>query len=116
MTEKSLYRYRATVTAVYDGDTLTVDVDLGFHTSLRDCKVRLLGIDAPEIKGGDALSKGKARAARDWLASQCLGREVYLESTSLDKYGRSLGRVYTLDGTCLNDELLRLGLVGVYED
>ena len=44
-----MYRYKATVTDVYDADTITVDVDLGFHAVLRKIKVRLHGINAPEM-------------------------------------------------------------------
>lgn len=47
-----MYRYRAKVKSVYDGDTCTVDIDLGFHITLRDIKVRLYGVDTPELRGG----------------------------------------------------------------
>ncbi len=107
--------YRSKVTEVYDGDTVTVDVDLGFSMSLRKLKVRLLGIDTAEMKGGTNESKAHAIAARDWLRNQVLGKDVFLESKGLDKYGRWLGRIHTQDGNCCNDQLITLGLAIPYD-
>ena len=44
-----LYKYKAYVKDVYDGDTITVDISLGFHVTMTDIKVRLVGIDTPEV-------------------------------------------------------------------
>ena len=46
-----LYHYRATITAVYDGDTCTADVDLGFKVTVRGEKIRLARINPLEIRG-----------------------------------------------------------------
>ena len=46
-----MYEYKATVTKVYDGDTITVDFDLGFGILIRKQKIRLLGINTPEVRG-----------------------------------------------------------------
>ena len=46
-----LYLYKAHVTDVYDADTITVNVDLGFNTWIHDEKIRLARIDAPEVRG-----------------------------------------------------------------
>jgi micrococcal nuclease len=107
--EDKRYFYRASVVEVYDGDTITVDIDLGFNLSLRGLKVRLSGLDTAEMKSKDAGQRSRAIAARDWLRSSCLGKHVFLQSGGQDKYGRWLGTVYTLDGLCCNEELLRLG-------
>ena len=48
-TPASLYTYRAKITKVHDGDTLTVDIDLGFGVMLTSQQVRLKGINAPEL-------------------------------------------------------------------
>ena len=45
------YIYKAEVVSVYDGDTITVDIDLGFNVVLRKQKIRLGGINTPEIRG-----------------------------------------------------------------
>ena len=107
--------YKATVIEVYDGDTITVDVSLGFSMLLRKLNVRLSGIDTAEMKSKDPELKKKATAARDWLREQILGKDVYLDSAGQDKYGRWLGKIYTQGGVCCNEELVRLGLALVYD-
>ena len=51
MKKPSLYHYRSIVVSVYDGDTCTVDIDLGLNIwTLRE-KIRLIRINAPELRG-----------------------------------------------------------------
>jgi micrococcal nuclease len=100
---------------VHDGDTVKVDIDLGFNMSLRGLRVRLNGIDTAEMSSKDPVLKQKAVEARDWLRSQCLGGDVFLESQGIDKYGRWLGKIHTKGGLCLNEELVRLGLALSYD-
>lgn len=90
-----LYHYKAQVTAVYDGDTITVDIDLGLGIWIRGEKIRLYGIDTPELRGSEE-EKVKGRAARDYLRAQILGQEIYLETyrDKSGKYGRLLGTVH----------------------
>lgn len=107
--------YKARVIDVYDGDTIRVDIDLGFSMSLKNLKVRLVGIDTAEIKSKDLVLKQKAIEARDWLREKCLGTDVYLDSSGQDKYGRWLGKVHLIDGTCVNEELIKLGLGVKYD-
>lgn len=107
--ESRCFFYRAHVISVYDGDTITVNIDLGFSMSLQKLKVRLVGIDTAEMKSKDPVLKEKAIAARDWLRSQILDKDVFLESHGLDKYGRWLGKIHTRDGICCNDEMIKLG-------
>lgn len=106
--------YRAHVTDVHDGDTVTVDIDLGFSMSLRKLKVRLTGIDTAEITSKDPVLKAKGIQARDWLREQILGKDVFLESAGLDKYGRWLGKIHTKGGVCCNEELVKMGLALAY--
>lgn len=65
----SLYHYRAVITEVYDGDTVTADVDLGFSVWVRGERLRLARIDAPEVRGDD---KDAGFAARDFLRNLIL--------------------------------------------
>ena len=51
-----MYEYKAQVVSVYDGETLTVDIDLGFEVWLRKQKIRLAGIDTPEINALEVMS------------------------------------------------------------
>jgi micrococcal nuclease len=89
----SLYHYRAKVTAVYDGDTCTVDLDLGLNIWIRGEKIRLNRINAPEMTGPD---KVKGAAARDHLRSLVLNQDVILQTLkdAREKYGRYLGELW----------------------
>ena len=113
--DQRCFFYRAHVTGVHDGDTITVDIDLGFSMSLRKLKVRLSGIDTAEITSKDPVLKEKAVKARDWLRIQILDKDVYLESSGLDKYGRWLGKIHTQGGVCCNEELVKMGLALAYD-
>ena len=111
------YVYDAKIVSVYDGDTVTADVDLGFNTWRHAEKFRLYGIDAPEMRGED---KAQGTISRDWLRSAVIGKIMYIESIrdTRGKYGRYLARLHVRVGDgCLsvNDELVRLGLA-VYRD
>ena len=65
--EDALYYYRAETTDVYDGDTVTVNIDLGFSTWLHDQKLRLFGINAPEVKSNE---KDRGIKSRDFLRAK----------------------------------------------
>ena len=94
------------VKAVIDGDTIDVAA-IG--------RVRLLGIDAPEIGRGFDTAAPFARAARDRLADLVLHRWVRLETENdqLDAYKRHLAYVLREDGVCANTVLVREGLARV---
>jgi micrococcal nuclease len=91
--EKSLYHYKAVVTEVYDGDTCTVDIDLGLHTFIKGEKIRLNRINADEIKGSE---KQSGILARDFLRSKILGKNIILQTIKdkTEKYGRYLGEIF----------------------
>ena len=83
-----MYTYRAKVISVYDGDTVTLEVDLGFNVKIKE-KFRLLGINAPEVRGKE---KVEGKKSRDYLRAFLKGREVHV-ATMKDrkgKYGRYL--------------------------
>ncbi len=88
-----LFQYRAHVTSVYDGDTCTVDIDLGLGVWVRGEKLRLHRINAPELRGRDA---PKGKASRDHLKWLIGGREVLLQTIKdrREKYGRYLAEVW----------------------
>lgn len=92
--------YPASVVSVYDGDTLTVLVDLGLGVQLRD-QVRVLGVDAPELHGS---SRAAGLAARDYLNALVKDRRLVLrvdDASPREKYGRLLAAVFLVepDGT-----------------
>ena len=82
------YLYLALVTDLVDGDTLDVDIDLGFGVS-RKLRVRLAVIDCPEP------STAKGRNARDFVASQLMrARTIVLKTEKSDIYGRFVAHVF----------------------
>jgi micrococcal nuclease len=94
--EKILYHYKAKVINVYDGDTCTVDIDLGLHIWNKGEKLRLNRINAPELRGNE---KAKGLKSRDFLRSLILDKEVYLETIKdkKEKYGRYLAEIWLED-------------------
>ena len=107
-----LFQYRALVTAVYDGDTCTVDVDLGLGVWVRGEKLRLHRINAPELHGRSAK---RGRAARDHLRSLVEGKEVLLQTIKdrREKYGRYLAEIWleqpNVPALNVNDALVAAG-------
>ena len=61
-----MYEYRANLVKVVDGDTVDVDIDLGFGVWLRDERVRIMGIDTPESRTRDKVEKLFGLAAKVW--------------------------------------------------
>lgn len=94
--EDSLFTYKAFVSSVYDGDTCTVDVDLGFHTWIKSESVRLSRINAPELKGNE---RDAGLISRDFLRSLILKKEIILKTLKdqKEKYGRYLGEIWIAD-------------------
>jgi len=110
-----MYEYHAIITNIYDGDTLTADVDLGFKTWAKKVKLRLAGIDTPEIRTKDPQEKVKAIKARDRARELCLGKEVVIKTHGKGKYGRWLVTVAIPDGIDLAQSLIEESLGEVYK-
>lgn len=98
-----MYEYNAIVTDVYDGDTITVNIDLGFHSWLKKVKIRLYGINAPEVRGDE---KEQGKITRDKLREMILDKSVIIKTykDKKGKYGRWLAEV------CIeyNDEIINI--------
>lgn len=101
------YKYRAKVLRVIDGDTFVAQVDLGFNVHIVET-FRLMGADAPEMRGDDA---PKGKVAADYVRTVVEGREVVVETHKTGKYGRWLAKVTLQDGTDLGSMLIAKGLV-----
>ncbi len=99
---------------VYDGDTVTVTIDLGFHIDFGELTLRLYGIDAPEMRGPE---KVEGRKSRDWLRARLADREFIVQTIRdrKGKYGRYLAIIW-VDGVNVNDEMVQLGLAEKYEE
>ena len=106
------FEYHAKVNKVIDGDTINVDLDLGFNVVLSNQSVRLLGIDTPESRTSDkaekvfgTLSKNKVKEFIDKCEGQIILQTVL--SDSEEKFGRLLGKIINpKDNTVLNDWLI----------
>ena len=105
--------YVKKVTRVVDGDTIDVDIDLGFDISFSS-RVRLAGIDTPESRTTDKAEKALGLEAKAYVKSQIdSAKSVVIKTEKMDsseKYGRILGWVY-LDGSdkSLNEKMIEVG-------
>lgn len=104
--------YKAICVSVYDGDSVTLDIDLGFNTWMRNQKIRLLGVDAPEIRGDE---RAEGLVAAEKLRSLIAGKSIILHSyrDKSGKYGRWLGTLF-LEDLNVNQLLLDSGLAKPY--
>ena len=96
--EKGLYFYRAKVVYVYDGDTITVDRDLGLKVFVHGKKIRLSRINTPEIRSEE---RSNGLKARDYLRKLIMNKSIFIETIKdkKGKYGRFLGEIYLSDKT-----------------
>lgn len=103
-----LYKYCATVRRIIDGDTLDLDVDMGFRAWRMKERFRLTGLDAPE--SNRAASAAAGRAARDYLAELVpVGSIVTIETAKdPDNFGRWLATVWH-EGRNINEALIEAG-------
>lgn len=76
--------HKATAISVFDGDTLRLNIDLGFNVTLSNVLFHLAGINAPEVRG---LTKDAGRRAQTALKEQTKGANLLIEVTNreLDK-------------------------------
>ena len=108
-----MYEYKADYLKNYDGDTITFLVDLGFG-SYRKIRVRLLGVDTPEMRGGSVESKEKAKLSKIFVEEALSNANEIVIKTELDKsFDRYLAHV-TYDGIDLSEELLAHKLAEKY--
>ncbi len=115
-----MYEYKVNILKVVDGDTVDVDIDLGFGVWLRNERVRLAGIDTPESRTSDAIEKVFGQAAKDRLNS-LLGAEAILISqisksgdNIKGKFGRIIGNFKTINGEVIADILMNEGHAVAY--
>lgn len=93
-----MYEYRVKIIKIVDGDTVDVDIDLGFGVWLNKQRIRLYGIDAPESRTRDLDEKRYGLKAKEWLKERLSDGAIL--KTRLDKkgkYGRILGEFLVLE-------------------
>jgi len=107
--------YDVTVIKVVDGDTVDVDIDLGFGICLKDERVRIMGIDTPESRTSDRVEKLFGLAAKNRLYS-LLEKDAKLITTEdksgedmKGKFGRVLGDFRAADGRLVTEIMIEEG-------
>ena len=89
-----MYRYKVDVTRIVDGDTVDVDIDLGFGMIYKKQRVRMMGIDTPESRTRDLEEKFYGKASKANLEKILSGQEIQLVSHDKGKFGRILGELF----------------------
>lgn len=109
-----LYTYKAKVIDIYDGDTITVLVDLGFHINITE-KVRLSYIDAPEVRG---IERTEGLKSKKWLENKILDKWIVLKTNKdkKGKYGRYIAEIFIEDEyLSINEQMVNEGFAERYE-
>jgi len=115
-----MYEYRVKeVLKVVDGDTIDVDIDLGFNVSYTQ-RVRLAGIDTPESRTTDLKEKALGLEVKEYLKHSLEGAEDVIIQTekpdSSEKYGRILGWLFINDDEIsLNEKMINEGYAWEYD-
>ena len=95
-----MYEYRCKILRVVDGDTVDVDIDLGFGVWMHKERVRIYGLDTPESRTRDKVEKVFGNYAKqivkDWLPTGSI-QKLVTEKDKSGKYGRILGRFKIFD-------------------
>ena len=113
---KEMYKYEATVRRWVDGDTVDVDIDLGFGLIFHNQRLRLYGIDAYESRTRDLDEKEKGLAAKAFVNEMApVGSKITIVTYKEGKYGRILAEVFLDDYTNLNMLLTEKGHAERYE-
>ena len=109
------FEYNCTVERIIDGDTVDVLIDLGFSLTIKQ-RIRLMGIDTPEVRTRDLKEKYFGVMAKERLKELLSGNIVVVTKKEKGKYGRILGTFYNELNENINqmlvDERLAVGYFG----
>ena len=111
-----MHTYKCTILRVVDGDTVDVDIDLGFGVWMRKERIRVLGIDTPESRTRDKVEKTYGIMAKEFVKSYLPVGSVQTLQTEKDgtgKYGRILGKFLVHD--IKEDRQMHLGDIMIRE-
>jgi micrococcal nuclease len=105
-----MYQYKCKIIKVIDGDTVDIDIDLGFNVILSNQRVRLNGLDTPESRTTNLEEKPRGLLSKKKVEEKLpVGAWVKINTTkddSNDKFGRTLGEFILDDGTNVNNWLI----------
>jgi len=107
-----VYQYKCKINKVLDGDTVDIDLDLGFNIVLANQRVRMAGVDTPESRTSNKEEKPRGLLSKKKLAEKLpVGSwhiiETQKSNNNDDKFGRILGVFILEDGTKVNDWLIQ---------
>ena len=111
-----MHTYRCKILRVVDGDTVDVDIDLGFGVWMHKERLRINGIDTPESRTRDKEEKIYGLAAKEFVKSFLpVGSDATLqtEKDKTGKFGRILGKFLVYDG--VTDSEMHLGDIMIRE-
>ena len=112
-----MYEYKVKVLRIIDGDTIDVDVNLGFDVVLSKQRVRLYGIDTPESRTRNKEEKIRGLLSKEYLKDKCPKDSIItLVSKERGKFGRILGILYNEENKELsvNDRMIEEGYAVPY--
>ena len=102
-----MFDYNFKLVKVVDGDTIDVDIDLGFGVWLRNQRIRMMGIDTPESRTSDDEEKVYGLLAKQRLITLLADAKVLRTfKDGRGKYGRILGKFKMKDGSILNENMI----------
>lgn len=113
-----MYEYKCKIVNIVDGDTIDVDISLGFDLWLFNRRIRLAYIDTPECRTRDLEEKKYGLLAKDFVSNLLSIGSTHILITILDKkekFGRILGKIKLPDGNFINDLLISKHLAVKYE-
>ena len=102
-------KYQLALNRVVDGDTIDADIILGFGVVLQNRRIRLAGVDTPEVRTRDDEEKEFGLRAKAFVVNWCASeRELLLviKGDEYDKFGRILGDVQDVSGNSLVKDLI----------
>ena len=108
------YYYKVEILRVVDGDTVDVRMDLGFNV-WHKCRVRLMGINAPESRTRD-LEEKKRGWLQNWLIEilNSAQADIEMQSHGVGKYGKVLGELY-INEVNINQLMVKEGHAKEYD-
>ena len=112
-----MYEYKATVIKIIDGDTIDVDIHLGFDIMLRKQRISLYGIDCPESRTRNLEEKQRGLLSKGYLLDKIpVGTDIKLKSKERGKFGRILGEIFEYNKTIsINKAMCDEGYAVPYE-
>ena len=110
-----MYEYNCKIVRVIDGDSIVVDIDLGFGLWIHGESIRLFGVDCPECRSRDPEEKAAGLAAKDFVEGLLHDGGTYtLTTKEKGKFGRYLGVIMLSDKTSVNAALVSENLAVPY--